>query len=215
PFLSNTIYLDDQPLIPRTETEFWVEKAIEVIKGDVSQPNLLGAAAEPPRLLDLCAGSGAIGVSVATHIPNALVDFVEIDRTLLPTIVKNISENNIEPDRYHVYHSNLFMSVPTTTKYDFILSNPPYIDPALDRTTDSVRVHEPHLALYGGVLGLEVIEQIIENAPNHLKTGGQLWIEHEPEQAAALATLATQHNFSCTTYKDQYDVLRYSVLVLQ
>ena len=82
PFLDTTISLDSKPLIPRPETEFWVEKVITEIK--------LGSAGAPLRVLDLCAGSGCIGVAVAKAIPGATVDFSEIDAKHLPTITKNL-----------------------------------------------------------------------------------------------------------------------------
>ena len=202
PFLGCTIHLHTKPLIPRPETEFWTEKAIEEIKG-----------VSTPRVLDLCAGSGCIGVAVAKHVPTASVDFSEIDASHLPTIEKNLEENGIDPGRAKVEHTNLFEAF--SGNYDFILSNPPYIDMDLSRTDDNVLEHEPYIALSGGLAGLEVIQSIINQAPNHLKSGGQLWLEHEPEQSLAIKTLANENGFSCTTQKDQYGVERYSVLVLQ
>jgi len=216
PFLDCTIYLDNQPLIPRVETEFWVEKAIAAIKmGSVMQPSLDSGAAQPPRVLDVCAGSSCIGVAVAKAIPAAKVDFGELSKRLLPTIEKNINENVANPERCRVVHSNLFQQFPIDWKYDYILSNPPYIDPAIDRATESVKSHEPHLALYGGTDGLEVIEQLTASAGTYLTANGQLWIEHEPEQVPGMAKLAEQYGFSCVSHPDQYGVLRYSILVLQ
>lgn len=268
PFLDCMIHLDEQPLIPRVETEFWVEQAIATIKeGQNIQPSLSQKPTDPSqaepqlslssfgwgtqgvkesvrshlasarlsaggfgwgaegvpesgvtdlttiRILDLCAGSGCIGVAVAKHIPAAHVDFAELSQRLLPTIKKNCEANDIDSGRYAIYHSNLLHNIPEDTKYDFILSNPPYIDPTLDRATDSVKTYEPHLALYGGVSGMEIIEQLITAAPVHLLPGGQLWIEHEPEQAAAINDLARTHGFTATNHPDQYDVIRYSILV--
>lgn len=229
PFLDCTIYLDEQPLIPRVETEFWVEKAIaEINLSQIINPSLfltdktsdqnfqsIGnfGSSEPVWVLDLCAGSGCIGVAVATHVPGARVDFAELSQRLIPTIEKNITENVSDTERCQVIHSNLFKQFPIDWKYDFILSNPPYIDPAIDRATESVKSHEPHLALYGGEAGVEIIEQLIAAAPAYLTPGGQLWIEHEPEQAAAINDIARAHNFTATNHKDQYEVVRYSILV--
>jgi HemK-like putative methylase len=211
PFLDCKIYLDSRPLIPRPETEYWTEEAIATIRGGASLP--LGFVTTPPRVLDLCAGSGCIGAAVAKAIPTALVTFGEIDQSHLPTIQKNIEANGINSEHTKITHSNLFSHLPG--RYDFILTNPPYIDESLGRTEESVTQHEPYVALFGGEAGLEIIAQIIAQAPNHLATSGQLWIEHEPEQSPAIATLATKHGFSTTTHKDQYDTERYSILVLQ
>ncbi len=211
PFLDCKIWLDNGPLIPRPETEHWVEEAIKVIKG--SQSLSLGLGTKPVQVLDLCAGSGCIGVAVAKAITEACVDFSEIDARLLPTIEKNISENVPDPKRFLVAHSNLFSKFPN--KYDFILSNPPYIDPALNRTDRSVIEHEPYVALFGGEEGLEIITEIISKASKHLTPGGQLWLEHEPEQVQKIGEIGAKYHFSVSTFKDQYDIDRYSILVLQ
>ena len=205
PFLDSTIYLDSKPLIPRPETEFWTEKVIAEIKR--------GGEAAPQRVLDLCAGSGCIGVTIAKAIPGATVHFSEIDAKHLPTISKNLEANGVELSRTNVAHTNLFEAFKGT--YHYIVSNPPYIDMDLHRTDENVLKYEPYVALSGGLAGLEVIQNIIDQAPKHLERGGELWLEHEPEQAEAIRNLAREQGFICTTHHDQYDVDRYSVLVLQ
>lgn len=197
PFLGCTIYLDSKPLIPRPETEYWVEKAIAEIKRSGG------------RVLDLCAGSGSIGVAVAKHCPEAKVVFAEIDPAHISTIKKNVSENL--PTAHEVVESDLFENI--SGKFDFILSNPPYIDPALDRAEDSVREHEPHLALYGGDKGLELIDSTIAEAHLYMNEGGQLWIEHEPEQVEAIKESAATSDFKANVFPDQYGILRFSVLM--
>ncbi len=206
PFLDCQIWLDSKPLIPRPETEFWVEKAIAAICGLVAA----GGGPKAPRVLDLCAGSGAIGVAVAKAIPETHVTFAEIDPTHLPTILKNLRENVIEQHRYEALASDLFRQINGT--FDAILCNPPYIDVAARTVTESVAVHEPHLALFGGEGGMEVIARIIVEARAKLAPHGALWLEHEPFQTTALAKLAHQHGFTVATYPDQYGTARYSVL---
>ena len=213
PFLDCKIWLDNHPLIPRSETEFWVEKAITEIR-KVGTPTL--------RILDLCAGSGAIGIAAAKALPNARVDFIDINTDLLATISKNINENLStkagskfgQRSSYRVFAGDLFETfeekLPT---YDFILTNPPYIDPEIDRTEDSVKQFEPHEALYSGHLGIEIIERIITKSSLYLTQKGQLWIEHEPEQSKLIKALGTDAGFAVSTHNDQYGVERYSVLV--
>lgn len=203
PFLNCTIYLDSHPLIPRPETEFWAEKAITEIRN--YKYNCV-------KVLDLCAGSGAIGVAVAKAIPKTQLTFGEIEKQHLPTIGKNTEENNISCTRYKVKQSDLFKNIEGT--FDFILTNPPYIDPALNRADDSVKNNEPHLALYGGKYGLEIIEKIIVDAQKYLNKNGQLWIEHEPEQVTDIHTCALENGYKISTHKDQYQVMRYSVLCI-
>ena len=210
PFLGCQIWLESRPLIPRSETEYWVEKAIIAIKQSTKPPMY-----EHRHILDLCAGSGAIGVAVANHIPQSNVTFAEIDHIHLPTIKKNIDHTRSQNSsvNWTIAQSDLFENI--TSTFDFILTNPPYIDPALDRTELSVKNYEPPLALYGGDGGLALIKKIIAQAPIHLQPQGQLWIEHEPEQAEAIAALGATAGFAVTTHPDQYGVIRYSVLVLE
>lgn len=200
PFLNTTIYLDSKPLIPRPETEFWVEHVITIIR----------AENRPVRVLDLCAGSGAIGVAVAKTVPNAHVTFGEVDGSHLPTIAKNLDANDIPCTRYQVFRSDLFENI--SGSFDYILCNPPYIDPMVDRAEASVKAYEPHLALYGGEAGMELIACIINDTCTHLTPEGELWLEHEPEQTTTIHDLAQKHGFGVETRKDQYAVERFSIL---
>ncbi len=215
PFLNTTIYLDSFPLIPRTETEYWTEKAIAEIRQYQSHKTGLGLAeVEPLKIIDMCAGSGCVGVGVLKETTNTMVDFAELDKQHLTTIDKNVEQNDIEKTRSRVQQSNLF-SAYKDDKYHFILANPPYIDDALNRVDQNVRGFEPHLALFGGHGGMEIILQLITEAKYHIVPDGQLWLEHEPEQSKAIAAIAASHGFKTTTHKDQFGVQRYSVLVLE
>lgn len=198
PFLHTKIWLDTRPLIPRPETEFWVEKAIV----DLKSKNISNR-----KVLDLCAGSGCIGVAIAKAVPKAEVHFTEIIDDHHQTIRHNIRENGIDVAQTKQIGGDLFEHV--TEKYDFIVTNPPYIDPTLaDRIQSSVAAHEPELALFGGEHGMELIERIIREAPQHLNPGGILYIEHEPEQAEKIKALAPQ----AETFEDQFGVVRFSRL---
>ncbi len=203
PFLGTKIYLDSHPLIPRAETEYWVEQAIAVIKERTRGP---------VRILDLCAGSGAIGLAVLRHLPDASVDFVEIDRAHHMTILKNLEENHIDQRRASIFGGNLFEKI--TDTYNFILTNPPYLDPVLqERVEASVTEHEPGVALWGGAHGLAVIGDIIRDAQAHLIQGGIIFIEHEPEQEEAIHDSARLHCYRAfETIVDQYGVARLTAL---
>jgi release factor glutamine methyltransferase len=210
PFLDCTIYLDSHPLIPRPETEYWVERVVTKIKKQITS-NLSGST---PKILDLCAGSGAIGVAVAKAIPEASVTFIELDPAHLPTIKKNVIKNTIKynSEKYQVQVSDLFAELSEDEKFDYILTNPPYIDAEANTADDNVVEHEPHLALFGGEAGMELITRSITEARQHLTPTGQLWIEHEPAQVKAIETVAKIHDFSIITHPDQYGVPRFSVL---
>ena len=201
PFHNSTIHLDSHPLIPRPETEFWTE---HVIKKIADQGKTL------VRVLDLCAGSGCIGVAVLKELPQSTVDFVEIDASHHPTIHKNIKENDIAISRTQIFGGSLFENVAGT--YDYILTNPPYIDAHLNRTEESVITHEPALALWGGLHGMEVIQKILESSPQHLTEDGVLYIEHEPEQVEAIHSHSTKFFGEIETLVDQFGILRFTRL---
>lgn len=204
PFLNTTIHLDSKPLIPRTETEFWVEHIIQNMANSCK-----GKAFA--RVLDLCAGSGCIGVAVLKNVPNATVDFAEIDGAHHETIRKNILENNIDISRSKIFGGDLFENV--TEKYDYILTNPPYIDPEHNQTDENVKKFEPSLSLYAENTGLEIIFRIIDQAPKFLTSEGILVIEHDPEQSEAIQAHAINHNFIVETHPDQFSVNRYTECV--
>lgn len=215
PFLGARIQLDSRPLIPRPETEFWTEQAIAEINEYQQHTNGLGLTEpEPVRVIDMCAGSGCVGVAVLKHTKNTTVAFSELDEKHLTTITANIANNHLAPERTIVRQSNIFSAF-LNEQFHFILANPPYIDPALHRVDDSVVDFEPHLALFGGHAGMEIILQLIVEAKYHLLPQGRLWLEHEPEQSKEIAVIAAAHGFGCETRKDQYAVERFSILMVQ
>jgi HemK-like putative methylase len=203
PFLETRIALDSRPLIPRPETEYWVTMATQEMRerGGVEL-----------RVLDLCAGSGCVGIAVLASLPHAQVDFVEIDEAHKNTIEQNLTLNDLDPRRATIAITDLFIGLGGT--YDYILSNPPYIDPARDRTQTSVRRYEPAIALYGGKHGVELLTRIITGAHAFLKPQGTLYLEHEPEQSDEVAFVGKEQGFKTETHHDQYGVERFSILRL-
>lgn len=200
PFLGAKIYLDSKPLIPRSETEYWVSEAIKSIKEHMEVKGI-----KTPKILDLCAGSGCIGIAVLKEIPESQVDFAEINIFHHSTIQKNILLNNIDQSRTHIFGGDLFENI--LNSYDAILSNPPYINPELSSEVEkSVSDYEPGQALYGGKHGIEIIRRILTEGPKHLKEGGFIYIEHEPEQEELLLDIAPTIKSS----KDQFGLLRFS-----
>ncbi len=217
PFLDTTIFLDladqqdwagSRPLIPRTETEYWVKEILtKIVKTPQFRsptPKLRG------KILDLCAGSGCIGVAMLKALPESRVDFCEIDTGLHPTILRNIRENDIDTSRAQIYGGDLFEHV--TETYDYILANPPYINKALGHTEKSVVEHEPHGALFSNDDGFSHIERILRDAKKYLKERGVLVIEHDPEQVSRITTLGETLRYTVESKNDQYGVPRYTVL---
>lgn len=183
PFLDLRIELGSRPLIPRPETEWWTEQLIEKI-GD-----------RPLRVLDLCAGSGAIGLAILSKCKNAQVSLGELVPEHVEQIKENIAVNAINAGRARVEVSDLFTAF-TGKTFDIIATNPPYIPD--DRVLDeSVSKWEPREALRAGPDGLDLIRRIAQEAPSYMKPGGQLWCEVDSErgeEAKELFTRADLHN---------------------
>ena len=226
PFLGLKIYLDSRPLIPRPETEWWTEQLILEIEktflGDAyfsAEKSLgLGSTASGTSqksfpvfsVLDLCAGSGAIGCAVLKHFPTAEVYFGEIDPSHEATIRKNIIENGLDEKRAHIGIGDLFAPF-GDTRFDFIASNPPYI-PDDRELPPSVVDYEPALALRAGKDGLEIIGRIAEKLPRYLSPSGQTWIECDSMRAYEAAGLFVAQGFVAKVRVDQYDVPRIIVI---
>lgn len=183
PFLGLRISLDANPLIPRPETEWWTEELIRHARERF--PN------QPLDLLDLCAGSGAIGLSLLQALPSAHVYVIERDTALLPTIQKNMTLNKLDAMRATVFSGDLFENVPEV-RFDIIACNPPYIPST--RTLDaSVVGFEPTDALFAGADGLDLIRRIANEAPAHVKSSGELWLEADIENIDEAKRLLETH----------------------
>ena len=197
PFLGLEIYLDSHPLIPRPETEWWVEELLK------DTPACL-------TFLDLCAGSGAIGCAVLAKLPNAQVYFGEIDSAHETTIWKNIRENNLDASHAHICAGDLFEPF-GDIKFDVIAVNPPYV-PTDRELPESVVRYEPAHALRAGEDGLDLIRRIARELPEHLAANGEAWIECDSAHAAAACALFTAQGFSAEIRNDQYDKPRVIVV---
>lgn len=204
PFLDCRIYLDSRPLIPRLETEYWVEEAIQECSANSGQGSAM-------KCLDLFAGSGAIGVAVLKHLPGSRVDFGEIDTEHFPTIKKNITENGVDETRARIIETDVWSMIPD--RYDYVFANPPYLDESRRaRIQDSVLAHEPASALFAEEGGFSLIRRTMEGLREHLLPGGILYIEHDPEQTSLLASLATSFGLVAETRTDQFGLDRFTVI---
>jgi len=193
-FLGCHIDLSLRPLIPRPETEEWVGRFLKETTAT--------------RVLDLCCGSGCIGVAVLKHLPNSRVTFVDIDPQMLKQSRLNVEQNEIASERSRFLESDLFSGV--TEKYDAILANPPYVDP-FGQFSPSLR-HEPERALFAQNHGFKLVEQIILNAQKYLNEGGALWIEFEADQAKRVQQVANSIGWDVRVFQDQFGRDRFAIL---
>lgn len=217
PFLNCTIDLSSNPLIPRPETEFWVEKAIKDCL-EIQSPGSLSSTKMSRSnldILDVFSGSGCIGVGILKKVPTVYVDFAEVVGSHVEQIKKNIDLNIREEDnpRAQVFQSYIFSEVPKK-KYNYIFANPPYIsDKKIDTVQESVWDWEPHDALIADKDGLFFIQKLIDEAPEYLKKGGTMFIEFDPWQKNLIESLLEKRpEYSSSFWKDQYDKWRVVVL---
>ena len=168
-------------LIPRPESEFVVLECIALAK----------ELAEP-RILDIGTGSGNLAVTVAYQHASSRVTAVDLSPEALDVAARNAARHGVV-DRVRFLVGDLFAPIPSGERFDFILSNPPYIPHEdLETLPAGVRNYEPHLALDGGPGGFVVFDRLVADAGNYLVPGGYLILEigapqHEPARKRILA----------------------------
>lgn len=177
-------------LIPRSDTEVLVEKCSEFLKDKAK-----------PKVLDLCAGSGCIGISLACDYPDSAVVLVEKYDEAIRYIGQNIELNKA----YNTLclQGDIFTGDANDGRYDLIVSNPPYIPPSEMKITSPETKFEPKTALLGGQDGLDFYRAIIENYKNSLKSGGMLAFEVGINEAEKVSQLLSDAKFTqITVIKD-------------
>lgn len=156
--------VDARVLIPRSPIAELIERGFE--------PWLTG---EPATLLDLCAGSGCIGIACALTCPHTRVDLAELDDGARNVCAKNVARHGVS-ERVEVVGGDLFASL-DGRRYDLIVSNPPYVPAAEWAQLAPEYRHEPRLALESGADGMDVVARILGEAPEHLTPDGLLVCE--------------------------------------
>lgn len=179
-FMGLKFVVNNDVLIPRADTEILVYKIIE-----------LANKFNEIKLLDLCTGSGCISISLAKKLSNAKVFASDISKNALLIAKENskINETNIT-----FFESNLFENI-EESKFDIIVSNPPYITGEEMKKLEKDVLNEPHLALYGGEDGLKFYREISKKALNYLKINGILAFEIGYNQAEAVFSILTSLNY--------------------
>ncbi|HEX5774622.1 MAG TPA: peptide chain release factor N(5)-glutamine methyltransferase [Candidatus Paceibacterota bacterium] len=195
PFLGLRIDLSSRPLIPRPETEWWTSELLHDLGMRYGTRRF--------RLLDLCAGSGAIGLSVLAKFPNAEVAFGELEPAHTAAIKDSIALNNLDASRASVACGDLFAPF-AEERFDVIATNPPYV-PDGRALEPSVTDYEPASALYAGADGLSLIRRIAAEAPRHLAPAGVLWMECDIENIAEAQDLLPEGGAASAEIRnDQY-----------
>ncbi|MDR0885485.1 MAG: peptide chain release factor N(5)-glutamine methyltransferase [Clostridiales Family XIII bacterium] len=189
-FYGLKFYVDEHVLIPRMDTEVLVERVLADAKSQKKSKF---------DVLDLCTGSGAIGITIAHELPSSKVVLSDISEEALKVAQRNIASNNVikrvktvKSDMYDAHKLGKFAQ-----KYDIITCNPPYIrSDVIPTLMREVKDHEPMRALDGGESGLDFYEILAEKSFQYLKKDGRLYMEIGYDQGEAVsATFAADGHY--------------------
>jgi release factor glutamine methyltransferase len=179
-FYGLDLFVDNRVLIPRPETEFLVERAIE-----------LARARRLPLIADIGTGSGAIAVSLAVHLPQVLVYATDASPEALEVAACNCRRHCVE-DRVHLLQGHLLEPLPEPI--DLVVANLPYVSQAeWSQLPPEISHYEPREALDGGPNGLDHNRRLLAQAEGYLKPGGVILLEIGATQGPALVALARRH----------------------
>lgn len=186
-------------LIPRTDTEVLAEQAIAYIQ-------TLGEC----RVLDLCAGSGCVGLAIASQAPQARVVLGEIDDSALKICRQNIRRNSLSARVMPIQMDAREKPARSLGEFQCIVSNPPYIPTGdIAGLEASVRDYEPHMALDGGADGMDFYRSIAEQWKEALTPGGRIYFEVGIGQADAVLRLMRSQGFGdLQIIKDHHKIPR-------
>lgn len=186
-FYGMTLYIDRHVLIPRDDTCALAQLAIK--RALYLDQN--------PRILDLCTGSGCIGLAIANRVKDAHVTLADISPEALAVAKKNVTRHQMTARVACVQADALAEAPAFLGKFHMIVSNPPYITTEeMQQLPDSVKDYEPHLALHGGTDGLDFYRSIVKNYTAALQPGGYLCFEYDPSQGDDIAALLEENGYT-------------------
>lgn len=189
-FYGLKINVNEFTLIPRYETEYLIELTLKEIK----KMNLAN-----PKILDLCTGSGAIGLTLKSLLPSSEVTLSDISKDALMVANKNKNELNLD---VNIIESDLFKNI--SGKFDIIISNPPYV--MTNETLPKDVLYEPHLALYSGPKGIDHIEEIFKNIKSHLNNKYLIALEINEKSEPDITNLIKTYFEKNINYKFMKDL---------
>lgn len=171
-FYSLQFEVNPDVLIPRPETEHLVVAALDRAKE---------AGTQELNLVDVGTGSGAIAVTIAKHLKNCQMTAIDKSSAALAVARRNAEKHQLGEDRISFLESDLLSALPQDAKFDFVLSNPPYVSQAeYEQLPATVRKFEPQMALVAGPDGSEVIARLLLEAQLKLHPRGYCIFEFSP-----------------------------------
>ena len=202
-FYGLPLHVDKNVLIPRDDT-------CAVVGLAINQAIFLPS---DPRILDLCTGSGCIGLAIASRIKDARVTLADISRDALAVAKKNIALNKMTGRVSGIQADALSPAPAFLGKFDMIVSNPPYITgEEMAELPDSVKNFEPHLALFGGQDGLDFYRSIAKHYAKALKPGGYLAFEFGMGQGDDVCSILIENGYTILERTKDYNDRERAVL---
>lgn len=201
PFMDWTFAIDPRALIPRPETEALCARVVEIRR---DRPH-------PKRILDLCCGSGVLGLSLGLVFPEAKITLCDISPEALDLSAENSARHGMR-ERVSFYPGDLWRALDfeSDARFDLIVANPPYVAPT-DEVECGVRHHEPALALFSEDGGAAHIKGILAELSTHLSPAGTAALEVGHEHASTLSSWL-EGRFGRESYRwerDPFGVRRY------
>ena len=202
-FYGMTLQVNRDVLIPRDDT--CAVTALAIKKALFLE--------ESPRILDLCTGSGCIGLAIAARVKDAKVTLADLSKDAIAVAKKNISAQKLSGRVTCVAADAMKPPVAFLGKFDMIVSNPPYITTKeMQELPDSVKCFEPHMALHGGDDGLDFYRSIAENFRNALKPGGYLCFEFGMGQGDDVCRILENNGYTILERSRDYNDIERAVL---
>jgi len=196
-FYGYKFQVDENVFIPRPETEILIDAVIKYI--DESEKDNL-------QILELGTGTGIIPIALSRHFQDKEKNLqflaTDISETSLTNAEKNCKLHNINSIKF--LKSDFFESI--SGKFDYIISNPPYISPEeMDKLQNEIKDHEPKAALDGGKDGIQIYKKILENAAKYLLENGMIFFEISANQKDEVVKIAESYNFKIIEAKQDYN----------
>ncbi len=202
-FYGMRLRVDRNVLIPRDDT--CALAALAIKKGLFLD--------QDPRILDLCTGSGCVGLAVAHRVKDARVTLADISKEALAVAKANVVEQKLSARVSCVQVDALQPPPAFLGKFDMIVSNPPYVTAAeMEQLPPSVRDFEPHLALFGGQDGLDFYRAIARNFAGALKPRGYLCLEFGMGQGDAVCAILEENGYTVLERTRDYNDTERAVL---
>lgn len=204
-FMGLNFYVNDKVLIPQPDTETLVEEVIKycnIIRKnnyetsvenykENNKKNLRKTNTKNMKILDLCTGSGIIGISLCKYLENVEIYASDISTEALDIARKNAEDNNV---LVKFIHSDMFNNI-KEKKFDIIVSNPPYIESSVIKNLCNEVQNEPKLALDGGEDGLKFYKIIAEHAQKFLNENGIIFLEIGYDQKEKVEKIFSDYNY--------------------